>query len=118
GPRRKRSFPTSRWSSRCAIRCATASSSRSRRASCQPCFPSWRTATAVRRAPQTLAPGARLRLFEAVSALLDAIAAGRPLLLVLDDLHWAERPTIRLLHHLAARPYGAPRMIVAAYRDT
>ena len=64
------------------------------------------------------APGARLRLFEAVSALLDAVAAGRPLLLVLDDLHWAERPTIRLLRHLAARPQGAPRMIVATYRDT
>ena len=64
------------------------------------------------------APGARLRLFEAVSALLDAVAAGRPLLLVLDDLHWAERPTIRLLRHLAARPQGAPRMIVATCRDT
>ena len=63
-------------------------------------------------------PGARLRLFEAVSAVLDAVAAGRPLLLVLDDLHWAERPTIRVLHHLAASPHGAPRMIVATYRDT
>lgn len=59
-----------------------------------------------------------MRLFEAVSAVLDAVAAGRPLLLVLDDLHWAERPTIRLLQYLAARPQGAPRMIVAAYRDT
>ena len=35
--------------------------------------------------------------------MLDAVAASRPLLLVLDDLHWAEPPTIRLLRHLAAR---------------
>src|SRR5204862_2497379 len=44
--------------------------------------------------------------------------AGRPLLLVVDDLHWADRPTIRLLQHVAARSEGAPRMIVATYRDT
>jgi hypothetical protein len=69
-------------------------------------------------APVAPSPGARLRLFEAVSLVLDAVAAGRPLLLVLDDLHWAEPPTIRLLRHLAARPEGAPQMIVAAYRDT
>ncbi len=50
--------------------------------------------------------------------MLDAIGGERPMLLVLDDLHWAERPTVRLLAHLAARPGGAPRMIVATYRDT
>ncbi len=64
------------------------------------------------------APGARMRLFEAVGVALDALAAKKPLLLVVDDLHWAEPPTIRLLLHLAARGAGAPRMIVATYRDT
>ena len=59
-----------------------------------------------------------LRLFDAVGDMLDAVAASRPLLLVLDDLHWAEPPTIRLLRHLAARSGDAPRMIVATYRDT
>jgi DNA-binding SARP family transcriptional activator len=63
-------------------------------------------------------PGARLRLFEAVGLVLDAVAGGRPLLLVLDDLHWSEPPTIRLLCHLAARPAGVPRMLIVAYRDT
>lgn len=60
----------------------------------------------------------RLRLFEGVGEALDAIARGGPLLLVLDDLHWAEPPTVRLVSHLIGRPEGAPQMVVAAYRDT
>jgi DNA-binding SARP family transcriptional activator len=63
-------------------------------------------------------PGARLRIFAATAAVLDASAHGRPLLLVLDDLHWADRPTIQLLAYLAARPDPAARLIVASYRDT
>jgi DNA-binding SARP family transcriptional activator len=61
---------------------------------------------------------ARVRLFEGVAEALDAIARGGPLLLVLDDLHWAEPPTVRLVSHLIGRPEGAPQMVVAAYRDT
>jgi DNA-binding SARP family transcriptional activator len=60
----------------------------------------------------------RLRLFQEVAAALDAIARGGPLLLVLDDLHWAEPPAVRLVSYLIARPEGAPQMVVAAYRDT
>ena len=63
-------------------------------------------------------PGAQLRLFESFGAALDAVAVGRPALLVLDDLHWAEAPTIRLLQSLATRPEGSPRMLVGTYRDT
>jgi DNA-binding SARP family transcriptional activator len=63
-------------------------------------------------------PGARLRMFAAIAAVLDAAADGRPLLLVLDDLHWADRPTVQLLAYLAARPDPAPRLILASYRDT
>jgi DNA-binding SARP family transcriptional activator len=63
-------------------------------------------------------PGAQLRLFESFGAALDAVAVGRPALLVLDDLHWAEAPTMRLLRSLAARPAGTPRVLIGAYRDT
>jgi DNA-binding SARP family transcriptional activator len=63
-------------------------------------------------------PSARLRLFNAFATTLDAIAAGRPLLLILEDLHWAEAPTIRLLVHLAGRPGGPREMLVVTYRDT
>ena len=58
----------------------------------------------------------RYRLFEAVVGLLAEIAGSTPLLLVLDDLHWADRPSLLLLRHLA-RAAGTGRfLIVGAYR--
>ncbi len=50
----------------------------------------------------------RYRLFEAVAGLLAEIAARSPLLLVLDDLHWADRPTLLLLRHLARASSRVP----------
>jgi DNA-binding SARP family transcriptional activator/tetratricopeptide (TPR) repeat protein len=58
----------------------------------------------------------RYRLFEAVVTLLGAIAASEPLLLVLDDLHWADRPTLQLLRHLTRSPLAARVKILGAYR--
>jgi DNA-binding SARP family transcriptional activator len=58
----------------------------------------------------------RYRLFEAVVTLLGAIAASEPLLLVLDDLHWADRPTLQLLRHLVRSPLAARVKILGAYR--
>jgi predicted ATPase/DNA-binding SARP family transcriptional activator len=58
----------------------------------------------------------RYRLFEAVAGLLGAIAAATPVLVVLDDLHWADRPTLLLLHHLARAPELEKVSIVGAYR--
>ncbi len=58
----------------------------------------------------------RYRLFEAVVTLLGAIAASAPLLLVLDDLHWADRPTLQLLRHLIRSPQAARVKILGAYR--
>lgn len=64
-------------------------------------------------------PGAeRFRLFNAVTTLLAALASRRPLLLVLDDLHWARRPTMELLDHVIRSPGSAPVCIVATYRST
>ena len=48
--------------------------------------------------------------------LLGAIAAAAPLLLVLDDLHWADRPTLQLLRHLIRSPLAARVKILGAYR--
>ena len=50
--------------------------------------------------------------------MFDAAATARPLLLVLDDLHWADRPALRLLAYLARRPQPAPVLLVGAYRQT
>jgi DNA-binding SARP family transcriptional activator len=58
----------------------------------------------------------RYRLFEAVAGVLAEIAASTPLLVVLDDLHWADRPTLLLLHHLARAPGHARVPILGAYR--
>ncbi len=58
----------------------------------------------------------RYRLFEAVVGLFTAISAGAPILLVLDDLHWADRPTLLLLRHLARSPEPHHLLILVAYR--
>jgi DNA-binding SARP family transcriptional activator/tetratricopeptide (TPR) repeat protein len=60
----------------------------------------------------------RYRLFEAVVGLLDEMSARAPVLLVLDDLQWADRPTLLLLRHLARAPQPARLLILGAYRAT
>jgi DNA-binding SARP family transcriptional activator/tetratricopeptide (TPR) repeat protein len=60
----------------------------------------------------------RYRLFEAVVGLLSEIAARAPVMLVLDDLQWADRPTLLLLRHLARSRNPARMLILGAYRAT
>ncbi len=55
----------------------------------------------------------KTRLFEAVARLLQRLAAGAPILLVLDDLHWADRASLELLHYLV-RGLAAQRVLVLA----
>ncbi len=59
----------------------------------------------------------RLRLFEAVVAFLRATARRRPLVLVLDDLHWADEPTLLLLQYLARNLDRDRILLVGTYRD-
>lgn len=61
--------------------------------------------------------GARYRLFEAVTALLCEAAQHRPLVLVLDDLHWADEATLLLLKYVARYPREARLMVVGTYRE-
>jgi DNA-binding SARP family transcriptional activator/class 3 adenylate cyclase len=58
----------------------------------------------------------RFRLFDAVSSLLADAAHLRPLVLFLDDLHWADQPSLLLLRHLARSAKDAPLMILGTYR--
>jgi DNA-binding SARP family transcriptional activator/tetratricopeptide (TPR) repeat protein len=60
----------------------------------------------------------RYRLFDAVAAWLSALSAERPVLLVLDDLHWATKPTLLMLRHILR--FGEPMrlLVVVTYRDT
>jgi DNA-binding SARP family transcriptional activator len=58
----------------------------------------------------------RYRLFESVDELLGQLAATDPVVLVLDDLHWADPATLLLFHHLARSTTPARVLIVALFR--
>ncbi|MGH9187469.1 MAG: ATP-binding protein, partial [Acidimicrobiales bacterium] len=59
----------------------------------------------------------RFRLFDAVAGLLGRIAHERPLLLVLDDIHWADRGSLLLLRHVTRSLSGQPVLIVLTARE-
>jgi DNA-binding SARP family transcriptional activator/tetratricopeptide (TPR) repeat protein len=58
----------------------------------------------------------RYRLFEAVVGLLSSVSQRAPVLLLLDDLHWADRPTLLLLRHLVRAPRPERLMVLIAFR--
>lgn len=60
----------------------------------------------------------RFMLFGAVAGLLRQIADRQPLLLVLDDLQWADEGSLQLLEHLASADGLGGLLIVATYRDS
>lgn len=60
----------------------------------------------------------RYALFDAVVALLETASKSMPVLLVLDDLHWAAKPTLLLLRHLLRFGDHARIQIVGTYRST
>ncbi|MBI5105884.1 MAG: AAA family ATPase [Solirubrobacterales bacterium] len=60
----------------------------------------------------------RHRLHTAVADLLTAMGERRPLVLVLEDGHWADAPTLLLLRHLARAGGSARVLVVATFRDT
>jgi DNA-binding SARP family transcriptional activator/tetratricopeptide (TPR) repeat protein len=67
--------------------------------------------------PALESESARFRLFEAASTFLKSAARMRPLVLVLDDLHAADEPSLLLLRFLA-RELGESRLlVVGVYRD-
>jgi DNA-binding SARP family transcriptional activator/KaiC/GvpD/RAD55 family RecA-like ATPase len=59
----------------------------------------------------------RYQVFEAVVSLLTRAGAIWPLLLVLDDLHWADKPTLLLLRHVLRRAEGTRLLVVATSRQ-
>ena len=61
---------------------------------------------------------ARFLLFEAVAAGVREAAANRPLLLVVDDLHWADSGSRRLLAAIRGALATLPVVTLCTYRDT
>ena len=80
-----------------------------------------RLAETVKDVPQVAgAAGAAARqaLVEAMGEFYAFLTARQgPVLLFLDDLHWADEGTLAVLHHLARRAKGLPLLIVGTYRD-
>jgi DNA-binding SARP family transcriptional activator len=63
--------------------------------------------------PQTL----RFLLYEAVSTFLRQAEQDRPLVVTLDDIHWADLPSLELISYLTPTLATRPVLLVAAYRD-
>jgi class 3 adenylate cyclase len=60
----------------------------------------------------------RYRMFEAITAVLARIGEEMPVVVVLDDLHWADRPTLQLLQYVTRRCVDVPLLVIGTYRDT
>jgi DNA-binding CsgD family transcriptional regulator len=68
-----------------------------------------------------LAPGSsssRFRVFDAAARALVAAASERPLLLVLEDLHRADEPSLLLLEHLCGELRQSALLLLGTFRDT
>ncbi|HEY7073737.1 MAG TPA: AAA family ATPase [Solirubrobacteraceae bacterium] len=61
-------------------------------------------------------PDERVRTHRAVGSLLEAVAAPRPLVLLLDDVQWADGASLELLEHLLRRPPRAQLLLGVAFR--
>ena len=59
---------------------------------------------------------ARFQLFEAIRLLLSNSARDRPLVLVFDDMHWADQPSLLLLRFFAREIRDVPMLLIGAYR--
>jgi len=57
------------------------------------------------------------RLFRAIAQLIEVLAATRQLLVIVDDLQWADDASAQFLHYLARQTASSPVLALYAYRD-
>ena len=60
---------------------------------------------------------ARVRLFDSITNFLERASRLQPLVLVLDNLHWADQPTLLLLEFLAQEFSNGQILVLGTYRD-
>ncbi len=60
---------------------------------------------------------ARFRLFDSFATFLAGASRGRPMVIVLDDLHWADEPSLLLLRFVARRLAETGLLLIGTYRD-
>jgi DNA-binding SARP family transcriptional activator len=68
-------------------------------------------------APEGEPQDARHRLFEAVAATIAHAARQAPVLLILEDLHWADRATVEMLGHVIRTLAWAPVLVAGSMRE-
>ena len=68
-------------------------------------------------APAAEGPVAHLRLFESVASFLACVAASRHVIVVLEDLHWADEMSLRLLAMASRRLRAMSVLVVGTARD-
>jgi DNA-binding NarL/FixJ family response regulator len=83
------------------------------RAVLAPIFPQLQSAESA----EAAAARERERPFELIFAVLERLASDEPMLLVLEDVHWADQTSLELLHHLAHRAPSLRMLILATYRS-
>jgi DNA-binding CsgD family transcriptional regulator/tetratricopeptide (TPR) repeat protein len=66
---------------------------------------------------EDVSPLASVQVFELVLGLLERLTAHQPLLLVIEDLHWADRSTLELAAFLAQNLRGVPVTLLLTYRS-
>jgi len=66
--------------------------------------------------PQRDVESGRGQLFDLVAGLFERLAAEQPVVLVVEDLHWADRSTRDLVHFLLRSGRAARSMLIATYR--
>jgi DNA-binding SARP family transcriptional activator len=59
---------------------------------------------------------ARFRFFEVMARLLTAGSEPRPVVVVLEDIHWADAPSMAMLRHVVSAIRGTPTLLVATHR--
>src|SRR4051812_277739 len=77
-------------------------------------FPALRSCDPECEQPTTA--GERFRAYRAVRELIERLAARHPVLLVLDDLHWADGASLELASYLLRHPPRAAVMVAATFR--
>ena len=60
----------------------------------------------------------RLRLFDHTTQFLLGLSSESPILFVLDDLHWADEPSLFLLHSVLRNIQQSSMLLVGTYRET
>ncbi len=60
---------------------------------------------------------ARYALLQQVVQLVASASTAAPVVLLLDDIHWADKPTITMLKHLVVSSHDFPLLVIATYRS-